>query len=225
MVEASSSTRDRIIDAAMRLFGEHGYRGTSVASIEAAAGLTPGAGGLYHHFASKEAVLTAGIERHLSRLDALRDIRRLFLDLGDLRAELTVTARYLLAELDNENELLRVLVDEARRRPQLLAGAVDQLVSRTHTDFAAWLSQRTDGRLTAAQATAITSVGLGALLSSRLLQTVLGPIPDLASPRVDDETFVTTWVRSMLCLIEDPPPLAPRSMLRGTESDKTTPTT
>lgn len=199
MAEASSSTRDRIIDSAMRLFGEQGYRGTSVASIEAAAGLTPGAGGLYHHFPSKEAVLAAGIERHLSRLDALRDIRRLFLGLGDLRAELTVTARYVLAELDNEAELLRVLVDEARRRPQLLADAVDRLVSRTHADFAAWLGQRTDGRITPAQAAAITSVGLGALLSSRLLQTVLG----VASPRVDDETFVTTWVRSMLCLIEE----------------------
>ncbi|HEY2767492.1 MAG TPA: TetR family transcriptional regulator, partial [Solirubrobacteraceae bacterium] len=71
----SSTTRDRIVDEAMSLFSQHGYAATSVAKIEAAAGLTPGAGGLYHHFASKEAVLAAGIERQLARLDALREIR------------------------------------------------------------------------------------------------------------------------------------------------------
>ena len=59
----------------MRLFSQHGYSGTSIAKIEAAAGLTPGAGGIYHHFPSKEAVLAAGIERQLARLGALREIR------------------------------------------------------------------------------------------------------------------------------------------------------
>ena len=72
----TATTRERIVEEAMRLFSEHGYAGTSIAKIEAAAGLTPGAGGLYHHFKSKEAVLAAGIERHLARLQALREIRR-----------------------------------------------------------------------------------------------------------------------------------------------------
>ena len=93
----------------MHLFGERGFRGTSVAQIERAAGLTPGAGGLYHHFRSKEAVLDEGLTRHLSRLGALRDIRRLFAGIGDLRVELTVTARYVLKELDDECELLWIL--------------------------------------------------------------------------------------------------------------------
>jgi AcrR family transcriptional regulator len=78
----STPTKERIVDAAMQLFSQHGYRGTSVAQIEAAAGLTPGSGGLYHHFRAKEEVLTAGIERHLARLRALRDIRHLLADLG-----------------------------------------------------------------------------------------------------------------------------------------------
>ena len=50
----STSTKERIIDEAMRLFGEQGYKGTSVIQIEKAAGLTPGAGGIYHHFSSKK---------------------------------------------------------------------------------------------------------------------------------------------------------------------------
>ena len=176
----SSTTRERILDEAMRLFSEHGYSATSIAKIEAASGLTPGAGGLYHHFKSKEAILAAGIERQLSRLDALRDIRLVLTPLGDLKAELTLTARYILAELDNESELLRILSSEARNRPQLLTVAVEQLVSSTFTGFAAWVAQRSEHPMSEEQATAIAAVGLGSLISSRLLRHVIGlPVPSM----------------------------------------------
>lgn len=48
------STKERLVTEAMRLFGEQGYKATSVAQIEKAAGLTPGSGGLYHHFKSRK---------------------------------------------------------------------------------------------------------------------------------------------------------------------------
>lgn len=189
----SSPTRERIVDEAMRLFSEHGYAGTSIAKIEAAAGLTPGAGGLYHHFKSKEAVLAAGIERQLARLQALRDIRRVLTPIGDLKAELTLTARYILAELDSESELLRILASEARNRPQLLTRAVDQLVSSTFEGFAAWIGERAERAVPAEEAAGIAAVGLGSLLGARLLRDVLG----IPSP-VEDEMLVDTWVRFML---------------------------
>jgi len=197
----STATRDRIVNEAMRLFGEHGYKGTTIAQIEAAAGLTPGAGGVYHHFSTKEAVLAAGIERQLARLDALRDIRRVLTPLGDLAAELTLTARYVLAELDNEGELLRILASEARNRPQLLTAAVEQLISSTFNDFAAWLAERADHAISNDRAAAIAAVGLGSLFSSRLLRDVLG-VPF----EVDDEALVSTWVQMMLTTLVDPAP-------------------
>jgi AcrR family transcriptional regulator len=197
----SSSTRERIVDEAMRLFSQHGYAATSIAKIEAAAGLTPGAGGLYHHFDSKEAVLAAGIERQLARLDALREIRRVLTPLGDLKAELTLTARYVLAELDSESELLRILASEARNRPQLLTAAVDQLVSSTFEGFAAWIAERAERSISSEEAAATAALGLGSLLSSRLLRDVLG-VP----ARVDDETLVDTWVQLMVLTLGDRSP-------------------
>jgi AcrR family transcriptional regulator len=194
----STTTRERIVDQAMHLFSQHGYSGTSIAKIEAAAGLTPGAGGIYHHFKSKEALLAAGIERQLARLDALRDIRRVLGPLGDLRAELTLTARYILAELDSESELLRILASEARNRPQLLRAAVEQLVSSTFTGFTTWISQRAEHPLAEDQAAAIAALGLGSLLSSRLLRDVLG-IPAL----LEDETLIQTWVGMMTRALAD----------------------
>jgi AcrR family transcriptional regulator len=192
----SSSTRERIVDEAMLLFSQRGYAATSIAKIEAAAGLTPGAGGIYHHFASKEAVLAAGIERQLARLGALREIRSVLGSLGDLKAELMLTARYVLAELDRESELLRILASDARHRPQLLTAAVDELVSSTFAGFANWIVERAERELPAERANAIAAVGLGSLLSSRLLSEVLG-VPAL----VEDEALVTTWVQMMLAAL------------------------
>lgn len=197
----SSTTSERIVDEAMRLFSENGYSGTSIAKIEAAAGLTPGAGGIYHHFPSKEAVLAAGIERQLARLGALREIRNVLGSLGDLKAELTLTARYVLAELDSESELLRILASDARNRPQLLTTAVEELVSSTFTGFATWIDERSERAIGAEEAKAIAAFGLGSLLSTRLLRDVLG-IPAL----VDDETLVDTWVATMVCALGAPAP-------------------
>lgn len=192
MPRATPPTRERIVDEAMRLFSQHGYTATSIAKIEAASGLTPGAGGLYHHFKSKEAVLAAGIERQLARLGALREIRHVLGSLGDLRAELKLTARYILAELDSESELLRILASDVRNRPQVLTAAAEELVSSTFTGFAEWIGEHAERAIPVEEARALAVFGLGSLLSSRLLRDVLG-IP----AQVDDEMLVDTWVQVM----------------------------
>jgi AcrR family transcriptional regulator len=194
--------KERIIEEAMRLFGEQGFRGTSVVQIEAAAGLTPGAGGLYHHFSSKDALLSAGIERHLARLDALRDIRRVLTNLGDLRAELSVTARYFLAELDSQVELFRLLISEVRARPTLLTDAADQLVASTYRSFAEWLQHASGAPLSEERATMIATLSLGSLLSTRFVSGVLGLDPT----DVDDDALVAAWVDMVIATIELPVP-------------------
>jgi AcrR family transcriptional regulator len=192
------STRERIVDEAMRLFSQNGYTATSVAKIEEAAGLTPGAGGLYHHFKSKEAVLAAGIERHLERLGALRRIRGVLGSLGDLRAELKLTARYFLAELDEESELLRILASDVRNRPQVLTAAAEQLVGSALTGFAGWIAAEAEREMPAEEATALALFGLGSLLSSRLLRDVIS-----VTVPVDDENLVDAWVQTMAMAIAD----------------------
>src|SRR5277367_1071843 len=51
------ATRGQLIEVATSLFADHGYEGTSVEAVLAAAGVSRGA--LYHHFAGKEALFTA----------------------------------------------------------------------------------------------------------------------------------------------------------------------
>lgn len=54
-------TADRILDAAEALFAARGYAGTSVRDIANAVGLNPAS--LYNHFANKEALYEAVLER------------------------------------------------------------------------------------------------------------------------------------------------------------------
>ena len=70
------ATRGQLIDVATSLFAEHGYEGTSIEAVLAAAGVSRGA--LYHHFAGKEALFTAVVSAISDRVtieltEAIRD--------------------------------------------------------------------------------------------------------------------------------------------------------
>ncbi len=58
----ATETRDKILDAAARLFHEQGYHATGISTILREAGVN--AGSLYHFFPSKEALLIGVLERY-----------------------------------------------------------------------------------------------------------------------------------------------------------------
>ncbi|MGQ9681036.1 MAG: TetR/AcrR family transcriptional regulator [Anaerolineae bacterium] len=64
----ADDTRLRILDAAEACFAAHGYDGAGMAEICARAGVSRGA--FYHHFAGKQAVFLALLERWLAGLEA-----------------------------------------------------------------------------------------------------------------------------------------------------------
>ena len=59
--EKAAENRERIVEAAARLFREHGFDGVGVDAIMKETGLTHG--GFYGHFASKEELATEAITR------------------------------------------------------------------------------------------------------------------------------------------------------------------
>ncbi|MEX5707351.1 TetR/AcrR family transcriptional regulator [Parafrankia sp. FMc6] len=67
-------TRARILSAAVELFAERGYAGTSVRDISERLGVTKAA--LYYHFSSKETILDALISPFVSRLEQLVELAR-----------------------------------------------------------------------------------------------------------------------------------------------------
>jgi AcrR family transcriptional regulator len=69
--QKSASTRNQIIEAAIRCFVDHGYSRTTTTLIAEKAGLSRGA--MLHHFPSKRDVVRAAVEYlHAKRLKAFR---------------------------------------------------------------------------------------------------------------------------------------------------------
>ena len=66
---AAADTRVRILDAALQLFTEHGFDGTTLQEIADRLGFTKAA--LYYHFRSKDDLLQALIAPAVGELDAL----------------------------------------------------------------------------------------------------------------------------------------------------------
>jgi len=68
-VEKGRATRDALVGVARELFGERGYDGTSIGAVLEAAGVARGA--LYHHFATKEELFDAVLDREIARLSTV----------------------------------------------------------------------------------------------------------------------------------------------------------
>jgi len=190
-------TRERLVTEAMRLFGEQGYQATSVTQIEAAAGLAPGSGALYHHFKSKEALLEAGIDRQLDRRRAMHDIRTLFAGLGDLRIELTMLGRYVLTVLDEETQLLQIAARTPPDQSTRLANAYAALIDGLNAEVADWVKGWVPN-ISPQEATAIAAIGVNALLGKRAAATVF-PAPGTT---MLDEHYIAEWTALLAGRIE-----------------------
>ena len=198
----ATDTRDRLVTEALRLFSERGYAATSVAELERAAGLTPGAGGLYAHFTSKEELLAEAVERAAALTDVGYGMHAA-LDLGDLRSELTVVARGSFYLFDSMKDLLRLALREGDLHPTTFANARDRLSGRAYRFLADLLQAKVDtGEMQEHDTNAVAGVLFGAI-NNYWVQTVLyGWQPN----DVNRDEFIAAWVDLALRLAKTPRP-------------------
>ena len=188
------STRERIITEALRLFAERGYAGTSVATIEREAGLSPHSGALYTHFSSKEEVLAAAVDRAGDLAEAGFAIAPM-LPLGDLRSELTLVARGSLMLMSNWRDMIRVIMKESDQFPSVMATARSRLFENSYRFLADWLAGKAKGGdIGDADFEAVTAIWLGGIES----YWVMGNVYDHPPFGIDDERFIRQWVDSLL---------------------------
>ncbi len=196
----ADSTRDRILDEALRLFAQHGYAGTSIASIEEAAGLSPHSGALYTHFGSKEQVMAAAVERAIQTADASFTLAPM-LSLGNLEAELTLVARGSLVLMTTWRDLIRVMAKEGDRFPDVMANARDRLFARSHEFLAKWLADKAPEEGSSERDfEAITTIWLGAIENYWIATSIHGNRP----LGIDEDRFVRQWVRTLMTAIGAP---------------------
>jgi AcrR family transcriptional regulator len=116
------STRQRIIQEATRLFAAQGVKATTVAAIEAAAGLRAGSGGLHRHFATKDMlvseVLSAQIRRGEQAQGAAIALPRPKPE--QIRGFLEIVGALTLNEANDMRNVALIMVREAANYPELI---------------------------------------------------------------------------------------------------------
>jgi AcrR family transcriptional regulator len=107
--------RRAILRAAIAVFARSGYHTSRVADVAQEAGVAYGL--VYHYFGSKEELLDIIFRRTWTRmLEAVQEIERSELS---AREQLAAVARIVLGAWETDPDLVRVLVREVARSPQL----------------------------------------------------------------------------------------------------------
>jgi AcrR family transcriptional regulator len=115
---SAEQTRDRILDAALKLFSQKGYLGAPTREIAREARVAEVT--LFRHFPTKEALFKEVIRRY-SFLPALRSILPGLEDAGYEEALLAI-ARGFLATLDERRDLIRIMLAERHLYPSQVKG-------------------------------------------------------------------------------------------------------
>jgi AcrR family transcriptional regulator len=115
-----STTRERILEAALALFVARGVAGTTVSDIERAVGLAAGSGSFYRHFQSKDDVLVASVERAVTRMaEEVDAARAALLAIEDPAERRTGDYEVLLSAMREFDPLWRLVVAERDRFPDV----------------------------------------------------------------------------------------------------------
>lgn len=122
------STRERLLDAALEVFGEVGYTGATITEIERRVGLTPGTGSFYRHFPDKAALLQAAVDREVTQvLEDLRSPEQSPTGPTDPAEPTAVTLAKSLTIIRRLDPLFRLMMNEGDRVPEVRA-AIEAVV-------------------------------------------------------------------------------------------------
>ena len=111
---SEEDTRQRILNAALRLFADRGYDGTTTKDLATAANVAEGT--LFRHFASKKTILIEVAT--LGWVEILTDLLTELSEMGSYKAVDRVMKRRMLDFKKNYN-LMRVCFIEAQFHPEL----------------------------------------------------------------------------------------------------------
>ncbi|MEQ1832501.1 MAG: TetR family transcriptional regulator [Candidatus Eisenbacteria bacterium] len=160
--EHNAATRERILEAASRLFREHGIAAVGLSKIMAAAGLTVGT--FYTHFKSKEALLRESLCRSL-------DARHEELGQALLGADPETLIRAYLSpehrDAPGTGCPIAALAPEVARHPRATRHTFSVHNAPTLAALATWLSSRQGKQVSRADAAAFLGLLAGTLQLAR----------------------------------------------------------
>lgn len=186
--------REQLLEAALALFSERGYRGTSVRDITRRAGVTEAV--LYHYFANKVDLWAAVLATYapFSRVaDILAEMAA-----APVAEALRALGYELLPLLRARDKLMLALLSEAPTEPDV-ARVLDGFLRGVAADLGTFLAGRQERGEIASDIDTLAAARAfqGALLVRFLLTSLMPPPPDEALDRVMIDALVATLVRGL----------------------------
>jgi AcrR family transcriptional regulator len=128
--------RQQIIDVALKLFSEKGFRGTTTKEIALAAGINEAI--IFRHFATKSDLYAAIIDQKASSsyFQAVHKSFKEAEETGDDRKLFQAVAFNLLEFHENDNTAMRVLLYSALERHELAESIYRNHISKVHGQLA-----------------------------------------------------------------------------------------
>lgn len=187
----AAKRREQLLEVALALFSERGFRGTSVRDITRAAGVTEAV--LYHYFANKADLWAAAMREYAP----IGSFDQLLADVADapLDIALRTLGRELLRRIRSRDRLVLTLLSEAPTEPDV-ALMLERFLNEVTTTLGQFLvARRARGEIAAGVDTAVAARAFQGALFVRLLTTSL--TPHTVSPE-DDEAAVADLVSVLL---------------------------
>jgi AcrR family transcriptional regulator len=110
-----TDTRTRILDAALRLFFERGYDGTTTRVIAQRAGVNEVT--LFRHSGNKQGIIKAVVDRETDITDELAEVK--FEPTGDMEADLTILGEQMIHNMREKAQLVKIIMMETSRNPDI----------------------------------------------------------------------------------------------------------
>jgi AcrR family transcriptional regulator len=161
-------TRDRLVDAAVRLFSRPGSGLISIEAIATEAGLTKGA--VYHHFADRAELLRA-VAKRVSPVEEMRAQIEPTVERSAREGLITIARAYYSA-MRARADLVRNLAANSSQDPELARVVMSEIIGQGAPLMVAWFGlQIRKGNLRATD----PSLLIQALFGPVFLMIVLGP--------------------------------------------------
>jgi AcrR family transcriptional regulator len=185
--------RAQVLREASRLFGSHGFSGTTTRDIAAAVGITEAA--LYRYYPSKEAMYAAILDERAASSDLLEAIEPAA-RAGDDRAVFSGIALTLLRSVEADPSVLRLILYSALEGHELSAPFQEKRIQRLRE----FLSTYIEGRAREGAFRAIDPVLTARAFMSMLVGQLIGRHvfghrePSAQSPEQIAEIFVSIFL-------------------------------
>lgn len=186
------TTRSALIEGALRLFAKNGFRSTSIADIEAEAGLAPGSGGMYRHFPSKRSLFEAAVEWAEATAYAPAGVDERLLKLNEPKSALRAAAESALVATRRASDFHIAILKAGPDSPLTIEEVGQRLVLPSYRQFAQWLELFADaGAFREVDYDAYAAAALGSVVWFHFSTVMTGATPCA----VNEQRFIDAWTQ------------------------------